>query len=379
MKLKIIIILSLITICGSHALAQSKVKGQLQFTSTSPEAKILMRDAWIAMVDAKLDEAKELIAKAKEKDPSFAMPYLFSFSDTDEEYRENVRKAGTLKASADEKLLINAQLAFLDKQPTLAFYEPLIKKYPNDKQLQLLTALGMRNSNEEKRSLELLQALISKDPAFAAGYNLLGYAYMDMNELDKAREAFDKYISLRPDLANVYDSKGDYLMKAGKLDEAAEMFEKAAAMDPRNMGFSKNKAERARMRIKEEKIAEEIKPILKNLLVAVEERNAEKVFNFYNLSSEFQGFENGKPMNAKEFKENFTNILGTFSTIKFSGTESYLVINENAVVGNFAGSIKLRLNDGSFVSIDNFTMSLIFEKAKEEWKIVHSHESYPQK
>jgi tetratricopeptide (TPR) repeat protein len=360
-----------------NAIAQTK--GQLKFSSKSPEATMLLRDAWAAMADAKLEDAKDMIAKVREKDPDFALPYLFIIADSDEEYRENIKKAASLKASADERLMINAQMAFVDKTSTLAFYEPLVKKYPKDNYVQLLTALGLKNSKEDKRSLEVLQALVSRDPSFAPAHNLLGYGYMDMNEMDKAKESFDKYMSLRPDLPNVYDSKGDYFLRTGQLEAAAEMFEKAAAMDPRNMNFSKNKADRTRNRIREEKIMADVKPVFNQLLKAAGAKEAEEFFSFYHFSADFLAMENGRSMGSKEFKENITNIFNSISGIKFNGNDSYIVIDENAVIASFVGGIEVRQNDGGVQRFENFTLSMTFEKVNDEWKVVHSHESYPEK
>lgn len=339
----------------------------------------MLRDAWAAMADAKLEDAKDMIARAKEKDPNFALPYLFTIVDDDEEYRENIKKAASLKASADERLMINAQMAFVDKNPTLAFYEPLVKKYPKDNYVQLLTALGLKNSKEDKRSLEVLQALVARDPSFAPAHNLLGYGYMDMNEMEKAKESFEKYMSLRPDLPNVYDSKGDYFLRTGELEEAAEMFEKAAAMDPRNMNFSKSKADRTRKLIREEKIMAEVKPVFNQLLKIAGAKEAEKFFSFYHFSADFLAMENGRSMGSKEFKENITNIFNSISGIKFDGNDSYIVIDENAVIASFVGGIEVRQNDGGAQKFDRFTLSMTFEKMNDEWKVIHSHESYSEK
>jgi ketosteroid isomerase-like protein len=229
------------------SLVMSQSKGEMPFSSSSAEAKSLMRQALVNLWDAKVEDGVALLKQANEHDPNFALPYLY----LNDEGTSNERwaKVASLPASADEKLLLNAVIAQGEGKPIDGLVEPLLKKYPNDKYLSVQIAMMYRNKNA-KRSSEILENVIKRDANFALAYNLLGYFYMDLKDMVKAEKNFNKYVSLRPELANVYDSKADYLVKAGKMEEAIVLYEKAAAMDPKNMAISKEKADFIRLRVK---------------------------------------------------------------------------------------------------------------------------------
>jgi tetratricopeptide (TPR) repeat protein len=224
----------------------AQTKGEMSFTSSSPEAKKLLRQAWNDFADHKLEDGNVFVKQALEKDPNFALAYASLFTSNVEERKENLRKAESLKVSADEKSFLQGMYASLEQKSTGVYYDPLVKKYPNDKSLQLWIILTYGDVNKK---IEIGEKLIKQSPDFAAGYNALGYSYMEANKMDKAEACFNKYVNLRPDLANVYDSKADYLMRTGKIEEAIALYEKAASMDPRNMSISSTKAIRAKVQL----------------------------------------------------------------------------------------------------------------------------------
>jgi tetratricopeptide (TPR) repeat protein len=222
--------------------AQSK--GEMPFTSSSPEAKKLLRQAWIAYSDVKIDEADKFIKQAIEQDPKFGMAYASRWITNEEEAAKNLVMALGFPLSDDEKMYLNGLKAALGKEPTQEYFEPLLKKYPKDYYLHLWIMFYCGDNN---RSIEIGEKIIKNNPKFAPAYNILGYKYMAKNDLKKAKTCFDKYVSLRPNLANVYDSKADYLMKEDKIEEAIQLYEKSFAMDALNMKGSKTKADRAQV------------------------------------------------------------------------------------------------------------------------------------
>jgi tetratricopeptide (TPR) repeat protein len=236
----------------TSTLASAQVKVEMPLSGSSPEINKMLRDAWTMMSDARMLDARELLKQVREKDPDFALAYLFTTSETETE-KENVVKALTLRATPDEKLFILGRQAAIEKKLTPGHFDPLIKKYPNDKQLHLHFAWL---TSDSKRSVEILSNLIKRNPDFAPAYNIRGYGYLRLNEMEKAAADFDKYISLKPDLANPYDSKADYLMRAGKIEEAIALYEKAATMDQQNMTSSRTKAENAKNKLYGFKIPE---------------------------------------------------------------------------------------------------------------------------
>jgi ketosteroid isomerase-like protein len=237
---KVTFILALL-LATSASFGQSK--GEMPFTTSSPEAYKLLRQALVAYGDVNLDEGTRLTKEAVAKDPEFAMAYLLMYAPNEEEERQNLAKAEALKLSADEKMVLSGVKARRDNKPTTEFFGPVLAKYPKDDYLHMLALL---NSDQPTR-VSIGEGLVKRNPKFAPGHNLLGYAYMEQNEMAKAEASFNKYVSLRPDLANVYDSKGDYMARAGNFKEAVTLYEKAAAM---GMANSARKARVAKIRLR---------------------------------------------------------------------------------------------------------------------------------
>ncbi|MDL5050139.1 tetratricopeptide repeat protein [Oscillatoria amoena NRMC-F 0135] len=250
--LKTIPALALVMI-STCALAQTK--GEMPLSGSSPEINKMIRECWIMMGDAKGIEAREQLTQIREKDPELAVSYLFATTEPEEE-KKMVEKALTLRASPDEKIFIEGRKAALEKKLSPTHFDPLLKKYPNDKQIVLHVAWLTAGRGDSKRSVEILSNLIKKFPDHAAAYNIRGYQYMALNEMEKAGADFDKYISLRPELANPYDSKADYFMKSGKIEEAIPLYEKAAKLDPKNMANAQVRAENAKNKLYGFKIPE---------------------------------------------------------------------------------------------------------------------------
>jgi ketosteroid isomerase-like protein len=248
---------------SSDLLAQSG--REMLFTSSSAEAKKLLRQAWVAYGDSRLDVAGSYVRQALEKDPEFGMAHAFIRADGEEQREQNLKRASGCQLSSDEKLLIGGLLVAQRQGEVADYFDPLLKKYPKDHYLHLWIMYNYRNT---KRSTEIGETIVKRDPGFAPVYNMLGYAYMDRNDLKNAEVSFNKYMSLRPDLANVYDSKADYLMQVGKIAEAIALFEKAAAM---GMASSKGKADVAKAKLKYPGPSEKDKLEIRNIISASSE------------------------------------------------------------------------------------------------------------
>lgn len=238
----------------------AQVKGEMPF-SASPTSNKLLRQAWYAMWDFKIDEGLALYKEVRTKDPDFALAYLDLFGVDAETRKMNMEKAKNLKATADERLLIDAWVARFSNQPVDASVETLVKKYPKDKNLKFNVANLIQVASPDK-SKAIYDELIREDKNFSAVYNLLGYYYMNRSEMQAAEKNFDKYIALRPDLGNPYDSKAEFLERNGNYEEAAKFYDKAAAL---GMAVSKPRADRARARIKWPPPSEQDKTAIKNL------------------------------------------------------------------------------------------------------------------
>lgn len=313
MKLIQVILVLAITCVSSLVLGQSK--REMPFTSTSPDAKKLLRHAWVAYGDAKFDEAEGYARQALEKDPEFGMAHAFIQSDQAAP-QQNLKKALGCKLSPDEKLLIEGLLAAHRHEPVTEYFEPLLKRYPNDYYLNLWM---MSNHHDFRRRTEIGETIIKRNPKFAPAYNRLGYAFMQRHDLKIAEMHFNKYLSLRPDLANAYDSKADYLMRVGKIEEAIASYEKAAEL---GMAVSKKRAELAKAKSKYRGPSENDKQEIGRIIAAV---------------------------SAAYLKSDIDGILQNFSEQALEFFPSQMV---NAGIGNIRTRLKETFSYGSFPKME---------------------------
>lgn len=315
-----VILMACMTIISSSVMPQSK--GEMPFTSSSPEATKLLRNAWVAYADAKLDEADGYVREALKKDPEFGMAHAFIYTDEEEARERNLKKASGCQLSSDEKLLIDGLLVAQSEKLVADYFEPLLKKYPKDYHLNLWI---MFNYNDVKRSTEIGEMIIKRNPKFAPAYNMLGYNYMAQHDLKYAELNFNKYVSLRPDLANAYDSKADYLMRVGKLDEAIVLFEKAAKM---GMTSSKGNADLAKAKLKYAGPSEMDKLEIKNIISA---------------------------SSAAYLKGDVDQILKDYSDQAMEFFPNQMI---NAGIGNIRNRLKEPFNYGSFTKMNRSVKSI---------------------
>lgn len=347
-KIHLLLYLMMISL-SSSVLAQSK--GEMPFSSSSANANKLIRNAWVALSDAKREEANNYLRQVLSEDPGCGMAYASLGSVNSQERTANLRKAAELKLSADEKMFLDGVLAGRDKKPNAEFFEPLIKKYPRDYYLHLWV---MFTHTDKDRAIAIGENIAKRNPKFSPVYNFLGYLYMDKNDMGKAEGNFDKYISLRPELANVYDSKGDYMIRTGKTEEAIELYEKASSL---GMAPSKVKAERAKAQLKFPKPSDSDAAAIKEIINASFEAATKSDVDAL----------------LKDYSEQSIEIFG----------------NQRANVGLL--SIRKRISDmfrgGSFVNL-NFTVESVngtgpiavaYTKNEFVWKDFASENETPRK
>lgn len=358
------------TMISSTLFAQSK--GELPFTSTSAEAKKLVREAWIAYADAKWDEGSSIIRKALEMDPAFGIAHASNLSNQAQTREENLKKALTCPLSTDEKLFVDGLMAAQSRVQVADYFEPLLKKYPSDRYLSLWIML---NYNDATRGVEIGEILIKHNPKFAPAYNLLGYQYMAKNDWKNAEANFNKYIALRPDLANPYDSKAEYLMRIGKIEDAVPLYEKASAM---GMSVAKGRADMAKAKLKfgkpTAKDAQEIKAIIEATPAAYLKGNIDEVVkNYANQALELLPNQVANP-GLSNIRIRAENIFAYGKFIKFERSlDSIKGVGDIAVAwGKTESAIKWNSSE----TLDERSRGDIFLFRKQQngqWKILVHH------
>ena len=187
-------------------------------------------------------EAVDLLTKATELDPEFAMAYGrigyaygVTWSQTDRA-RPYLAKAYQLahRLSEQDRLQVEAwnALVHLDYQSAAATLTQLIRAYPLE--VEPYVRLGVILAGERKydQAIQTLHRGLAADPESTDLWNRLGGVYGEAGRHTEAIAAHQKYVTLRPNEANAYDSLGLSFVGAGKYAEAVAGFRKAIALNP---------------------------------------------------------------------------------------------------------------------------------------------------
>ena len=94
----------LLMMVSSSVFAQKK--GEMPFTSSSPNANKLLRNAWVALADFNIEEGDKYTHALLNEDPECGMAYASLFPRGPKEGDDNLGNAVVKNLSADEKMFI---------------------------------------------------------------------------------------------------------------------------------------------------------------------------------------------------------------------------------------------------------------------------------
>lgn len=215
-------------------LAQST--GELPITTSSSEARELLLQARDLVNNVERETAIPLLDRAIEKDPSFAMAFLYRFlaGGPFSVSRPKLDRAAALseQVSPGERLFILGTVARVNGETALARerFAELARLFPSDPQVLYAQALALLADDEAAR--QKLERVTALDAGFAPAYNQLGYLEMRRERFEAAERAFLRYIALRHNAPNPYDSYAELLTKMGRYDASVAQYQKALEKDP---------------------------------------------------------------------------------------------------------------------------------------------------
>lgn len=221
----------------ANATLASDNAGKIPVTTSSREAM----DAFLAgrtLVDnLRLTDAIASFKKATDKDPSFALAYLYlaTTAPTAREFFSYLDRATELakNASPGEQLWITGfrQGALADPGAQRVTFQKLVDMFPNDERALTLLGTNFVAQQDYVQAVKYLKHATEIDPSFAPAYNQLGYAYRFLERFDEAEQTFKKYAELIPNDPNPYDSYAELLLKLGRFDESIEQYQKALSIN----------------------------------------------------------------------------------------------------------------------------------------------------
>ena len=182
-----------------------------------------------------LQDPGNLFDQALQKDPDFAIAYLFA-GRTNQESRKNVEKAVSLvdKVSPGERewILAARDQAEGNQAGRKMHLDQLLKLHPADKRTHSQMGFYYRSIGDDATALKHFTESVKLDGKYAPAYNNIGYSNLSLGRYGEAEQAFKTYIKLIPKNPNPYDSYAELLMKTGKFDESIKQYERALIIDP---------------------------------------------------------------------------------------------------------------------------------------------------
>ena len=124
-------------------------------------------------------------------------------------------------------------------------------------------------------------------------------------------------------------------------------------------------------------VTKEVKGVFDKLGKYSEQSQVDSFLDCYDNSPSFLHFSaDGKMRNYKEFKDVSSEYYSaleyqTLSTI----TEKFIALDTDLVISGWTGNIIAHLKNGDIVRMYNYSISNLFKKINDHWKIIYSHES----
>jgi hypothetical protein len=127
----------------------------------------------------------------------------------------------------------------------------------------------------------------------------------------------------------------------------------------------------------ESHIIKEVKSVFDKMTRYSEEAQLDSFLSCYDNSPGFLHFSgDGKMRNYEELKKICTEYYSTLKEQKLSTiTEKFNVIDTTLVIVGWTGNIIAQFRNGDRMIMNNYSVTNVFKKIDDKWKIIHSHES----
>ena len=184
-------------------------------------------------------EARKSFERAVALDPEFAIAYVRLAQTLERDgdtakIQAAYRKAKELSARAPEKerLLIEARYAWRverDNRKAIELLRTLVAKYPSEKEFHF--ELGGRLYADPDAAIAEYQAALALDPEYGNALNSMAFALVRKSDFAGAQTALERYVAVAPNEFNPLDSLGLLLFLRGRYDEAIDKYKKAMALN----------------------------------------------------------------------------------------------------------------------------------------------------
>jgi tetratricopeptide (TPR) repeat protein len=212
---------------------------EMPITTKSKEARELFIQGRDLAEKGHTEKANELFTQAVQKDPEFALAYLFKAgtSPDTKEGKAALAKALSLapNVSPGEQKILAAEQATYQENNMVKYnqiYQELAAMFPKDKHIQWYLGGSYDNLAEYDKEIAAYEQALAIDKNFAPAYQSLGYIYRWKNQYDKAEANFQEYLKLNPKEPSAHVNLADLYRRMGKFDDALQHYKEAVQIDP---------------------------------------------------------------------------------------------------------------------------------------------------
>ena len=228
-------------------LSEEQIAGDIdsevgKITTSSPEAYKFYSEGRKYHLNADYLRSIQLMERAIEIDPEFAMAYRSMGMSYDNrgliaEGKKYFKKAVDLSDRLPERepyIILGS--FYMSSQNTydkaIETYEKLLELYPDDKSGNHNLGNVYSNIEEWDKAIERYQVCLQSKNAELFDYTGLASAYRGKGLFDKAREVLNSYLENFPDNALIHRNLSFTHIYEGKLDRALEEIDKAFLLNP---------------------------------------------------------------------------------------------------------------------------------------------------
>jgi serine/threonine protein kinase/Flp pilus assembly protein TadD len=224
-----------------------------KITTSSTEAYKYYSEGRKYHLDADYIRSIQLMERAIELDPEFAMAYRSMGMSYDNrgfvaEGRKHLKKAAEMSSRLSEReryIILGSFYMSSDNtyDKAIESFQKLLELYPDDKYGN--SGLGSLYAHiaEWDRAVERYQVRLQSKNADLFDYSNLASAYMGKGLFDKAREVLNSYLDNFPDNTLVHRQLSSTYIHEGKLDLALEEIDKAILLDPSHYASIRGKGD----------------------------------------------------------------------------------------------------------------------------------------
>ncbi|MFB3126248.1 MAG: tetratricopeptide repeat protein, partial [Candidatus Acidiferrales bacterium] len=212
-----------------------------ELTSESLEAYRLYTQGVEAQVNFRTAEARDLLQKAVEIDPAFAMAYFHlsqisgfvgDVAAAEEHRRKTMEHLDRLPQR--QRLLFQANQALFregDGRKAIALAKELLAQHPDEEDAYSVLGSAYARLGQDDKSLEAFRRGVEALPNSGPLHNFYGYSLMAEGRYAEALRELETYARLKPEEANPHDSLGEAYLITGQPEKALDRYARALEVD----------------------------------------------------------------------------------------------------------------------------------------------------